>query len=56
LDKKGLNILGDDTMTFTGTNFPHEIEGNTFVLEFDNIGKTKCDVVRTKTTEIVCLT
>jgi len=31
-----LNLLGSDNITFTGTNFPHEIEGNTFELTFEN--------------------
>lgn len=51
-----LNILGEDTITFTGTNFPHELVGNTFELNFDNTGKTKCTPTKTKSTELVCLT
>ena len=51
-----LNLLGKDNITFTGTNFPHEIEGNTFELKFDNNMQTVCDVVDTKTTDLVCLT
>jgi hypothetical protein len=31
-----LNLLGKDNITFTGTNFPHELEGNTFELTFSN--------------------
>jgi len=32
------------------------MEGNTFVLTFDNDKKTTCEVVETKTDELVCLT
>jgi hypothetical protein len=52
----GLNLLGDDNITFTGTNFPHEIEGNTFDLTFDSHENAKCTVVDTSSTELVCLT
>lgn len=52
----GINLLGNDNITFTGTNFPHEIEGNTFELKFDNAAQTNCEVVDTSTTELVCLT
>lgn len=51
-----LNLLGQDNLTFTGTNFPHELEGNTFELTFSNNEATKCTVVDTKTDELVCLT
>jgi hypothetical protein len=51
-----LNLLGDDTMTFTGTNFPHDLEGNTFELVFQSHAEAKCTAVETKTTELVCLT
>jgi hypothetical protein len=54
--KVGLNLLGNDNITFTGTNFPHELEGNTFELKFDNPDQTNCEVVQTSTTELVCLT
>lgn len=49
-------MLGKDNITFTGTNFPHELEGNTFELAFDNDAKTTCEVAETSTTELVCLT
>jgi len=39
-----LNLLGYDNLTFTGTNFPHELKGNTFELAFDNDVKTPCNV------------
>jgi hypothetical protein len=51
-----LNLLGQDNLTFTGTNFPHELEGNTFELTFGSNENTKCDAVSTKTNELVCLT
>lgn len=51
-----LNLLGGDNITFTGTNFPHEIEGNTFELTFSNDLSTPCVIQETKTTELVCLT
>lgn len=51
-----LNLLGQDNITFTGTNFPHEMEGNTFELTFTNGLSTGCNVVETKTTELICLT
>lgn len=31
-----LNLLGGDNITLTGTNFPHQIEGSTFELKFDD--------------------
>lgn len=51
-----LNLLGQDNITFTGTNFPHEMEGNTFELTFSNDDASTCEVVSTETTELVCLT
>jgi hypothetical protein len=51
-----LNLLGGDNITFTGTNFPHEIEGNTFALTFSNDLSTPCVIQETETTELVCLT
>jgi hypothetical protein len=47
-------LLGKDNITFTGTNFPHDIAGNTFELKFDNDKKTACDVVISKSTELAC--
>lgn len=52
----GLNLMGNDNLTFTGTNFPHEMEGNTFELTFNSHDNAKCTVVDTKTDELVCLT
>jgi hypothetical protein len=49
-------LLGKDNITFTGINFPHDLEGNTFELAFDNSDKTTCEVVETSSTELVCLT
>jgi hypothetical protein len=31
-----LNLLGYDNITFTGTNFPHNVEDSTFVLKFSD--------------------
>lgn len=49
-------MLGKDNITFTGNNFPHEIEGNVFELKFTNDKKTVCDVMLTKKTELACQT
>lgn len=54
-----LNILGYDNLTFTGTNFPRTIAGNTIVISIvDNAAaeKATCVVHSTKSTELVCLT
>jgi hypothetical protein len=51
-----LNILGQDNITLSGTNFPYELEGNTFELKFNNADETTCEVVETTTDELVCLT
>jgi hypothetical protein len=51
-----LNLIGQDNLTFTGTNFPHELEGNTFELTFSNPHETTCTVVATQTDKLVCLT
>ena len=32
----GYNLLGGDNITFTGTNFPHELETSTISLEFSD--------------------
>jgi len=53
---KDVNLLGKDKITFTGTNFPHELKDNVFDITFTNGLKTKCDAISTKTTELVCLT
>jgi len=37
-----LNLLGADNITFTGTNFPHELETSTVEIEFNDVAKTKC--------------
>lgn len=39
-----LNLFGGDNITFTGTNFPHELATSTFALEFGDTQKTKCTV------------
>jgi len=40
--KEDLNILGNDNITITGTNFPTQLKGNTFDIEFSDATKTKC--------------
>lgn len=40
--KTDLNVLGADNITLSGTNFPHQLEGSTFELVFDDALKTKC--------------
>lgn len=37
-----LNLLGGDNITLTGTNFPHQVEGSTFELKFDDTLTTAC--------------
>jgi len=37
-----LNVLGNDNITITGTNFPTQLEGNTIDIEFSDATKTKC--------------
>lgn len=51
-----LNVLGADNITLTGTNFPHQLEGSTFDLQFDDALKTKCVPQTSKTDTFVCLT
>jgi hypothetical protein len=49
-------LLGNDNITFTGTNFPHQLEGNTFDLKFSDDDNTPCLIQSSKTDEFVCLT
>jgi len=54
-----LNILGYDNLTFTGTNFPRTVEGNTVVISIidsTQVEKATCVVQTTTSTELVCLT
>lgn len=51
-----LNLLGYDNITFTGTNFPHNIDDSTFDLKFSDEKETLCKVQSSKSTEFVCLT
>lgn len=55
-DFSPLNLLGNDNLTFTGTNFPHELAGSTFDLTFSSNDQAKCTVVDSSSTELVCLT
>jgi hypothetical protein len=49
-------LLGADNLTFTGTNFPRELETNTVEIEFTDTLKTKCIAQKSSTNELVCLT
>lgn len=51
-----LNLLGNDNITFTGTNFPHDLATSTFAISFTDDQKTGCVIQSTKSTELVCLT
>jgi hypothetical protein len=51
-----LNLLGDDTIVFTGTGFPHEMEDSTFDLVFSSHESAKCTVIATSTTALTCKT
>jgi hypothetical protein len=48
----GINLLGDDTLTIIGTNFPHEMTGNTFAFNFDNPSETACTIIATSSTAV----
>jgi hypothetical protein len=66
----GLNLLGGDNITVTGTNFPHHIDlvdtttsrrrlaasTSSLTLSFSDSAQTKCIPQTSTTTEIVCLT
>lgn len=52
----GYNLLGGTNITFTGTNFPHDLATSTVSLEFSDTAKTKCIPQTTETTKFVCLT
>jgi hypothetical protein len=52
----GLNLMGNDNLTFTGTNFPHEMVFFFFEIHKQMHENAKCTVVDTKTDELVCLT
>jgi len=42
LPVKDLNMLGNDNITLTGTNFPNELETSTVEIVFDDTKKTAC--------------
>lgn len=49
------NLLGYDNITFTGKNFPHELDDNTIDIGFEGID-VKCVPQYSTTLEMVCLT
>jgi len=51
-----LNMIGGDNITFTGTNFPYELEGNTITVKFKDTQQTACTPQWSTTDVLVCLT
>jgi hypothetical protein len=52
-----LNVLGGDNVTFTGTNFPHQIAENTVAIVLTTATKTSnCVVLATESTKMACQT
>jgi hypothetical protein len=51
-----LNLLGNDNITFSGTNFPHDVATSTFELKFSNGLESPCLIQSSSTNEFVCLT
>jgi hypothetical protein len=51
-----LNVLGNDNITITGTNFPTELKRSVIEIEFSDATKTKCVPQFTSLKKIVCLT
>ena len=51
-----LNVLGGDTLTIVGTNFPKFVADNTVEIGFSNSDGTKCVLQSSKSTEMICLT
>jgi hypothetical protein len=52
-----LNILGYDNLTFTGTNFPRSVKGNTIsisVVDGSKVEKATCNAHTTDSTKLVC--
>lgn len=50
------NLLGHDNITFTGTNFPHDLTTSTIEIKFDDTASTVCTAQSSTTTTLVCLT
>jgi hypothetical protein len=53
---ENLNVLGDDSLTIVGTNFPKFLKDNTVDIGFSNSMTTKCLVQHSQSTKMVCLT
>jgi hypothetical protein len=51
-----LNMIGGDNITFTGTNFPYELAGNTVEVKFKDTKQTACTPQWSTTDTLVCLT
>lgn len=51
-----LNWLGYDNITFTGTNFPHDLARSTIDIKFTDTDTTPCLAQSSTTTTLVCLT
>lgn len=51
-----LNVLGGDSLTISGTNFPKFVADNTVDIGFSNSQTTKCVLISSKSTEMVCMT
>ena len=49
-------MLGNDNITFTGLQFPHELEGSVFDLKFNDLAQTPCVVQSSEAAKLVCLT
>ena len=51
-----LNLLGGDTITITGTNFPRYLSTSTFLIKFDDAQTTNCIAQSSTSTTLSCLT
>jgi hypothetical protein len=51
-----LNVLGGDLIRFRGSNFPHQLEGNTITIQFNDNQITKAKVIRTSTDSFIART
>lgn len=51
-----LNVLGGDIITFTGTNFPHQVANNDIKIAFANTAATKCTPTASNSVSLSCET
>lgn len=51
-----MNIIGGDNITFTGTNFPHDLKESTVSIKFKDPSKTECKPQSSQSDTLVCLT